>query len=223
MNLVSTLRRQLAINGVGGTISTVAGRVARAFKPAEPDPWIEFDRRHGADTCGKVLPQQDSVVGVNWMHGQRYQGCNPDVLAEKLKRLPIGSDTTFIDFGSGKGRALIVAAGFRFGRVIGVEYCEQLHEVAQANLRKLGDERVVSIHADATQFKLPVTPLVLFLYNPFGPELMQQLITNVRLSHKASPRPIQVIYMGTLCRDQWMAVDFLHAVDEDGWTTVWSS
>jgi predicted RNA methylase len=46
-------------------------------------------------------------------------------------------DFAFIDLGSGKGRTLLLAAEYPFERVIGVEYCPQLNEVARSNIPKL--------------------------------------------------------------------------------------
>ncbi|MBZ5489392.1 MAG: class I SAM-dependent methyltransferase [Acidobacteriia bacterium] len=45
-------------------------------------------------------------------------------------------DFTFIDLGSGKGRALLMAAQYGFKRIIGVEFMPELHRVAQENIRK---------------------------------------------------------------------------------------
>jgi hypothetical protein len=44
-------------------------------------------------------------------------------------------DFTVIDFGSGKGRALIVASECPFRRIIGVEFALELHRDAQQNIR----------------------------------------------------------------------------------------
>ena len=42
----------------------------------------------------------------------------------------------FIDFGSGKGRVLLVASHYPFRQVIGVEFSPELHEIAQENIRR---------------------------------------------------------------------------------------
>ncbi len=47
----------------------------------------------------------------------------------------VGRQDTFLDYGSGKGRALLAAARFPFGRVIGVELNEGECEIARSNAR----------------------------------------------------------------------------------------
>jgi tRNA1(Val) A37 N6-methylase TrmN6 len=41
----------------------------------------------------------------------------------------------FVDFGSGKGRVLLIASQFPFCQVIGVEFDRRLHAIAQENIR----------------------------------------------------------------------------------------
>jgi predicted RNA methylase len=43
-------------------------------------------------------------------------------------------ETTFVDIGSGKGRALIIAAEYAFKRIIGVEYSPSLATICRRNL-----------------------------------------------------------------------------------------
>jgi hypothetical protein len=43
---------------------------------------------------------------------------------------------TFIDFGSGKGRVLLIAAGLPFKAVVGIEFSRELHEIAVQNISR---------------------------------------------------------------------------------------
>ena len=47
-------------------------------------------------------------------------------------------DYTFIDFGSGKGRALLLASEFPFKRIIGLEFSPELHGTQKKILRATG-------------------------------------------------------------------------------------
>lgn len=42
----------------------------------------------------------------------------------------------FIDIGSGKGRALILAAQYSFKKIFGIEKCEDFCEIAKENLER---------------------------------------------------------------------------------------
>lgn len=76
-----------------------------------------FDRRYGVTTARYAYLEDlgDAAEGrichdpSNWLGTRRA-----------LRRLGVRRDGVFVDYGSGLGRALLVAAGFPFGRVIGV-------------------------------------------------------------------------------------------------------
>ena len=105
-----------------------------------------------------------------------------------LRDLPLGgaggrdySQYTFIDVGSGKGRVLFVAAEYPFRKVIGVEFSNALHDDAVANLKryKHSGRRCADIEpvlADARDFEFPNDNLVIYLFNPFGPEVMERML-----------------------------------------------
>ena len=50
------------------------------------------------------------------------------------------------------------------------------------------------IHADAAEFKFPQEPLVLYFYNPFGPEVLRQVLDNLANSLKTHPRDCFIVY-----------------------------
>ena len=81
--------------------------------------------------------------------------------------------STFIDFGSGKGRALVLAADHGFARVVGVEMFASLCDEARDNIEsyrsKRGDNRsrIEVVCTDATRYALPDGDLFCYFYNPF--------------------------------------------------------
>lgn len=53
-----------------------------------------------------------------------------------MRNLPTDvSEYVFVDFGSGKGRTLLLAAEFNFKRIIGVEFARELHDTAVKNVK----------------------------------------------------------------------------------------
>ncbi len=83
--------------------------------------------------------------------------------------------TSFVDFGCGKGRALILAAQLPFQEVIGVEVSPVLSRVASANVSKYLAHptvepkcRKVRVECvSALDFEFPDTDLFIYMYRPF--------------------------------------------------------
>lgn len=97
-----------------------------------------------------------------------------------LSYLDAGPDDVFVDIGSGKGRAVLVAAMYPFRRVIGLELSPSLNAIARANversLHRLRCKDVELVTADATQWELPDDVTVVFLANPYISEPFRQTI-----------------------------------------------
>ncbi len=109
------------------------------------------------------------------------------------------SDYVFIDFGSGKGKALLLAAEWPFKAIRGVEFAPALHRVAEANFRtyKNPAQRCLDLRShcmDATEFELPADPLVIYFYNPFNELVLSTLLSRIRQSVKTSPRDVWACY-----------------------------
>ena len=120
-------------------------------------------------------------------------------LLEMLPDTDLGS-YGFIDFGSGKGRALFVAAEYPFRQIIGLEYSRELHEVASRNVETYRNPSqrcfyIIPLCTDATTFKLPEYPLVCFFNNPFDESLISRAASNIDESVRAFPRPCFIIYL----------------------------
>jgi SAM-dependent methyltransferase len=119
-----------------------------------------------------------------------------------LRELPIEnqSEYTFIDMGSGKGRMLFVAAEHPFRKVRGVEFVIDLHEQARDNIRRNNRRKqkcadIESIHADAAEFEFPNENLVLYLFNPFGPEVLSRIVANLEQSIERQPRHVIILLL----------------------------
>jgi SAM-dependent methyltransferase len=103
----------------------------------------------------------------------------------------------FIDFGSGKGRVLAVAATYPFRKVIGVDPASQLNAIAHGNIGsarpwlRCSDIEIVAV--DATSYAIPDTATVLYFANPFSGAVLSRVLDNVRASLGRAPRRITII------------------------------
>ena len=53
-----------------------------------------------------------------------------------VKKLTLPSNSVFVDYGAGKGRAMILASECGFSKIKGLEFSLSLYELAQQNIQK---------------------------------------------------------------------------------------
>ena len=109
----------------------------------------------------------------------------------------------FVDIGSGKGRALLMASDYPFKRILGVEVLPELHRIAEQNIRgyKSDSQRrtsVTSICTDARSFEFPDDPLVLYLFNPLPESGLVTMLANLSQSVASKPREVWILYHNPL-------------------------
>jgi hypothetical protein len=164
-----------------------------------------FDRRNRVHTVGDVQSQKMQVVGNHASHGNRYSPTSLRAGRRVFDELPIAdfSEYTFVDFGSGKGRMLFLAAEHPFRRILGVEYSSCLHTIAEQNIRTYRNPRrrcseLASLNIDAATFEFPRENSVLYFYSPFGPPVMEPLIQRLGESIDACPRDVFIVYVNAV-------------------------
>lgn len=133
-----------------------------------------------------------------------YSPISVVVFSHAMSRLAIQPDKfTFIDLGSGKGRALILAGEYGFKRIIGVEFAPALCEIARHNLL-ITQTRAEVVCRSATEFVFPKEPIVIFMYSPFTSDILERVLRNVHrdgLIVYINPRHQQVIPFPIVHRD----------------------
>jgi hypothetical protein len=231
VNAMSKLRKLLGERGAMGTLAHLMRRTATELARYRPSQLHDrrvravkearFDSEFGAFTRGDARLSKLSIVSRNRRFGVDYRGVDPEEFARGFFQLPIRhEDFVFIDLGSGKGRALLLAAKFPFRRLIGVEFARELHEIAAANVLnwRNPDGRCPEFHLhcmDASEFDFPREPLVVFLYNPFGSEVIARVAQRLRDSYAAYPRPVYVLYINPFRLQSWQALGFRTLISGD--------
>ena len=153
----------------------------------------------GVETRENVELDSLDVASENKRHGFSFVPSSGRMVRVMLGSLPSDfRNFTFVDFGSGEGRVLLVAAMFPFREVIGVEFAKELHEVAVRNISKIAQPaapgRVRSLHVDAAQFDIPSNECVLYFYNPFSEHIFRQVLQNIERAHSTHRKKIYVLY-----------------------------
>jgi len=115
-------------------------------------------------------------------------------LEKVLRALKITPQDAIVDFGSGKGGALITMARYPFARIMGVEISPELIEIARENLHKLGIGNVAMVACDATDFTDLDAYNHFYFFSPFPGNVMSAVIRNIGDSLARSPRKAVIIY-----------------------------
>ncbi len=183
--------------------------------PSKDDGPSDFDLRYNVDTSGTLSLSALEVDADASLHGNQYQAIYLDSFDELLaKYIQELRAYVFVDLGSGKGRAVLLATMLPFQRVTGVEFSEELNQAARKNLTTFtGDvqcEDTEILTLDAGQFAFDqAKPLVLYIYNSFDAVIMQRVIDNLIASFEQAPRDILVLYFNPMEIALWRAVDCL--------------
>ncbi len=154
--------------------------------------WRAWERSRGIDTSGQV---HHTELGLG-PECFGYQPLDYEAVVRGLRAVDIRPSAEFLDYGCGKGRALLVAARYPFARLWGVELAAVLSEAARTNLQRapLARGRFQVVEQDATQFTVPDSVTVVFMFNPFQGEVLRQAVDRLYESWQRRPRELQVIY-----------------------------
>lgn len=190
---------------------------------------LAFDRRYGTDTAGVVKQASLDVAGETWVHAGPYQGIDEREFHAIMRALPIRhEDFTFVDIGSGKGKALLLASRYPFRKIRGVEFSQALHRAACRNVSVFRDEGqacadIEPICMDATRYELPAEACLLFLYNPFEAAVMRPFVERLARSLAAAPRPTVILYLNPTEAALFDACPAVRCVEDAGRYRVYTA
>jgi SAM-dependent methyltransferase len=121
-----------------------------------------------------------SSLGISSEMGSKYQPLSyshlKEVFWEAKKMRP---NSKVIDIGSGLGRALIIAKEVGFVELYGVEISNILTRLCARNLKRLSINASL-LCSDVDNIDLPNGNLIIFLFNPFGKQKIERLLSKVR-------------------------------------------
>lgn len=179
----------------------------------------EFDRVRGIYTKRTEPLWRLGLTSAERESAQEYQAIEPKMLTDMLMRLESDwSRSTFVDLGCGKGRALIVAAEAGFGRARGVELSKKLVKIARRNIARLRLDNIEVVHGDAGAASFEVDNTVLYMYNPFGDQVMRE----VRAKIDASPTPpSHILYFNPFYTEALDSLARYEVVVDDPIVKVW--
>jgi len=100
-----------------------------------------------------------------------------------------------VDVGSGLGRVVLHAARRPYRQIVGVEISPALVEVAKDNRAayrgELACRDIRLVRADAAGFTFPRGDLVVYLYNPFGAQVLAPMLERLCADRR---RDVALVY-----------------------------
>jgi len=206
------LVREVRQAGMAGAVKHAAatlGRELRKRVSGTRDADDPFDRTYRTDTAAIVRVGGLDIPDGRLEHTNRYEAVMPGVFDVMIRELSLArGEFLFVDIGSGKGRALLLASRYPFKGILGIEISERLTHIARENIRIFKDEQqncriIQAICEDALSYELPPEKMVLYFYNPFGETVMRAVALKVEQSLRRCPRKVYVVYHRPVHRAVW--------------------
>jgi SAM-dependent methyltransferase len=173
----------------------------RSFRAVHP-----FDERFGVETSGLIYELPSGHQHDLYNNG--YFAVAPSVfhaiMRAMLERLHLDwRQFRFVDLGSGKGRAMLLASDYPFREIIGVELSPELERVARSNIARYAEAKgslvprppVISMQGDVTEFSWPPGPLIVYMWNAFTRPVMERVFRNLESSLQKEPRELYLVYI----------------------------
>lgn len=174
---------------------------------------IAGEKKYGIDTTGINKLKRLSVKGDDKKHASIYQGANYYLLDKAFTFLiEEKAAGTLVDFGSGKGRIMAVAAFYGFSNIKGIEFAPALSAVAEKNLQlsrlKHPDTNFLIITENAVHYQIEKEDCIFFFFNPFDEKIVLQVVKNILQSLKKYPRKIFVVYINPMHKEIFESAGF---------------
>jgi 16S rRNA G966 N2-methylase RsmD len=171
-----------------------------------------YEWRLNVDTS-MALTRDD--LGFQNLEYRSYEVIKYRLLFSILNRSSLDkTHSTFLDYGCGKGRAIIAAATFHFRKIIGVEISDLLIPLVKANINKMRQKKtnvIQIIQTNAADYIVPSDVNIIYLFNPFVGETLRQVMNTIYSSYKQFPRKIHIIFFNNKHFDS--------IIDYQGWLT----
>ena len=120
-----------------------------------------------------------------------------------IKKLQLPNNSVFVDYGAGKGRAMILAAeSHSFKKIKGLEFSASLYKSAKKNIqtyvKKTGSDIFDLHHTDVVNYQVQSEDNIFYFFNPFNEHILKQCLGKMQSSLNENPRRPFLIYQSYL-------------------------
>lgn len=188
-NVVADTRESLRTFGFVRTCGVIRSRVED----------FVFDARYGTDTSRINMLDELELDAESRRHGQRYQPTGAYSFRNIMRRLAPPPKSVLVDYGSGKGRVLMMAARYPFSRVVGIEFSAELCDVAHRNVAafRAREQRAAPIdivQTDVRKYEYRHDETIFYFFHPFDEAILRATLEGIRASLEARPRRASLVY-----------------------------
>ena len=197
-------------------VAYVRAQGVRGYLQSVGAPLVErgYERRLGVHTSGFDTM---AGLGVDDPDAVDHAPVPYVALRSALARVPRTPGSCFLDYGAGRGRAVLLAASYPYRRVIGVELVGALAQAARANVaraRGLQCDDITIVEQNAKTYDPPDDVDVIHLFKPFRGETLERVLDRIEASYRRRPRRLTLIFFNDQEFRQLAAGrDWLHRLD----------
>jgi len=177
-----------------------------------------FDARFGTNTSRTFRWSDLDATGGDVPSLWRYYPITRAGFEPAMRAFDLPHEAfTFVDLGSGKGRALLFASDWAFRKIIGVEIAPALHEIAVRNVERYRSptrrcDRFELVCSDAAVWEPPDEPLLVYVFQPFPEDVFTRVMQNLETSLARRPRPLVALYLNPVFERAVLDPGFLETV-----------
>lgn len=154
-----------------------------------------FEHRFGITTAHCISLKEFGIENGEFIEYDPVPYRTLMALMNKVGRQAM--EGSFLDYGCGMGRAIIVGATYPFRRVIGVEIVPELAKTAQENIRrthrKLRCRDIAIATADVASYDVPEDVTLIHFFNSCRGRTLARMIEQIERSYAKRPRQLTVL------------------------------
>ncbi|MGH7495041.1 MAG: methyltransferase domain-containing protein [bacterium] len=172
-----------------------------------------FDFRYRSETLKMIELTDLDDVKSSKANSERYQATPYYFLRKPLLRIRDEvKGSYFLDYGCGKGRALLLAAELGARAVYGVDFSEKLCKICEENLKRYGRIKDYFVECnDAVAYQLPDHVNVIYFCNPFNNVLLEKILKQIKASLDKNKRKMIIIYFNPIYESMFYDIGFRRA------------
>jgi SAM-dependent methyltransferase len=171
-----------------------------------------FDYRNGVDTHEDHVDYVARLPAASAEWAVPYEPIQTFMFHRIMGQVPVDHrNFAFVDLGSGKGRAVLLAATYGFARVIGVELSAELDAIARSNVERVtrrvrSSSPIELVCGDARTYSLPCRSLVVFLYNPFVGDVLEDVVLQLERHLASDCGDLWILYRNPQCAERFARI-----------------
>ncbi len=160
----------------------------------------DIDRKLNVHTTGTLTTELEYN---NIPYTTMYSPSHAKALAFVLGNIPRSHQDVFVDYGCGKGRALLIAFQQGFKNIKGLEISLDLLKIAKLNLESTISNSInfTLKHCDVLTYEPDAKDNVFYFYDPFSSEMFQVCLQNIKASFCKNPRIDYIIIHHNILTD----------------------